>query len=119
MSYLYAFNEKIFQKYGVTVKDKIELTFSLLAITFRDLDEAKGRGRLSDKDYKEALNELEEFWDKIVKLQAYYDPVVESYSLLSSEFTMAVMEVRKDVLKFRAHYQLDDIGAIGVVMAYE
>ena len=119
MSFLYAFNDKLFQKYGVTVKDKIELTFSLLTATFRDLTEAKERGRFSNQDYEEALDELKQLWDKIVKLQAYYDPVVESYSLLSYEFTIAVMELRKEVLRFRAHYQLDDMSAIGVVMAYE
>jgi len=119
MSFLYAFNDKLFQKYGVTVKDKIELTFSLLTATFRDLEEALSKGRIDKQNYEKAEEALRLLWDRILMLQAFYDSSVENYSLLNSEFTIAVMELRREVLKLRAKLQLDDMSAIGVVMAYE
>ncbi len=119
MSFLSAYNEKAFIKHAVTIKDKLELTWCLLYETFRDLNDAHAKGRIDDENYDKAYKSLETLWNLLMKLQIYYDPVIERYGLLSSEFTIAIMEIRKNIAEIRARLQLDDINAIGVVMAYE
>ena len=119
MSFTAAFNDRLFQKYGVTVKDKIELTFSLLISTFKDLKDAEFKGKITKRDSEDAAVVLDKLWNNLLKVQAYYDPVVENYSVLANEFSIAVMELRKEVMKLRAKLQLDDPSAMAVVMAYE
>jgi len=119
VSFSVAYNEKTFYRHAVTVKDKLELTWCLLYETFRDLEDARFKGRIDNENYQKAYESLSKLWDLLMKLQIYYDPYVERYGLLSSEFTIAIMELRKMCKEIRAKLQLDDISAIGVVMAYE
>ncbi|RLI76766.1 hypothetical protein DRP04_12335 [Archaeoglobales archaeon] len=119
MSFTSAYNEKMFLRHAVTVKDKLELTWCLLAETFKDLEDAYFKRRVDDANYKKAYSSLETLWNLLMKLQIYYDSSIERYSLLSSEFTIAIMQIRRMIKEMRAKLQLDDISAIGVVMASE
>ncbi|RLI76943.1 hypothetical protein DRP05_11695 [Archaeoglobales archaeon] len=112
MSYLAFYNEKLFQRSATSVADKLDLTFSLLIETYRDVEDAHFKGTLDEVNYNKALNSLKELWEKLLMLQIYYESSMENYSLLSSAFTVAIMELRRDIARMRAKAQLDNINEL-------